>query len=162
MQFAVSPAYFSVKYSKQQKIGKAVLVFPIFHSIGSMQAQAFSSSTTGQPRRRMASRSWVASKTGFSPQRSRSSAAAAADAFAAQGALPAGGAGAQLRILIRELPLVACAMGRGVDAKTHLLVTGAMVGCSAVRADHDVVLKGQRLAAALTGTAIIFRNDILL
>ena len=78
MQFAVSPAYFSVKYSKQQKIGKAVLVFPIFHSIGSMQAQAFSSSTTGQPRRRMASRSWVASKTGFSPQRSRSSAAAAA------------------------------------------------------------------------------------
>ena len=45
MQFAVSPAYFSVKYSKQQKIGKAVLVFPIFHSIGSMQAQAFSSST---------------------------------------------------------------------------------------------------------------------
>ena len=34
MQFAVSPAYFSVKYSKQQKIGKAVLVFPIFHSIG--------------------------------------------------------------------------------------------------------------------------------
>ena len=90
------------------------------------------------------------------------SAAAAADAFAAQGALPAGGAGAQLRILIRELPLVACAMGRSVDAQTHLLITGAMVGCSAVRADHDVVLKGQRLAAALTGTAIIFRHDILL
>ena len=90
------------------------------------------------------------------------SAAAAADAFAAQGALPTGGAGAQLCILIRELPLVACAMGRGVDAKTHLLVTGAVIGCTAVRADHDVVLKGQRLAAALTGTAIIFRHDILL
>ena len=49
-----------------------------------------------------------------------------------RGALPAGGAGAQLRILIRELPLVACAMGRGVDAKTHLLVTGAMVGLSLI------------------------------
>ena len=90
------------------------------------------------------------------------SAAAAADAFAAQGALPTGGAGAQLCILIRELPLVACAMGRGMDAQTHLLITGAVIGCTAVRADHDVVLKGQRLAAALTGTAIIFRHDILL
>ena len=46
---------------------------------------------------------------------------------------------------------------------THLDVyKRQMVGCSAVRADHDVVLKGQRLAAALTGTAIIFRHDILL
>jgi hypothetical protein len=53
-------------------------------------------------------------------------------------------------------------MGRGVDAQTHFLVTGAVIGCTAVRADHDVVLKGQRLAAALTGTAIIFRHDILL
>ena len=69
---------------------------------------------------------------------------------------------AQLRILIRELPLVACAMGRGVDAQTHFLITGAVIGCTAVRADHNVVLKGQRLAAALTGTAIIFRHDILL
>ena len=90
------------------------------------------------------------------------SAAAAADALAAQGTLPTGGAGTQLGILIRELPLVACAMGRGVDAQTHFFVTGAVVGCTAVRADHDVVLKGQRLAAALTGTAIIFRHDILL
>ena len=55
-----------------------------------------------------------------------------------------------------------CAMGRGVDAQTHFFVTGAVVGCTAVRADHDVVLKGQRLAAALTGTAIIFRHDLLL
>ncbi|EDP21806.1 hypothetical protein FAEPRAM212_01628 [Faecalibacterium prausnitzii M21/2] len=98
----------------------------------------------------------------FCALRGQGSAAAAADILAAQGALPAGGTGAQLRILIRKLPFIACAMGRGVDAQTHLLVTGAVIGCTAVRADHDVVLKGQRLAAALTGTAIIFRHDILL
>ena len=94
--------------------------------------------------------------------RGQGSAAAAADAFAAQSTLPTGGAGAQLCILIRKLPLIACAMGGGVDAQPHLLVTGAVVGRTAVRADHDVVLEGQRLTAALTGTAIIFRHDILL
>ncbi len=98
----------------------------------------------------------------FCTLRGQGSAAAAADAFRCAGCVPTGGAGAQLCILIRELTLIACAMGRGMDAQTHLLITGAVIGCTAVRADHDVVLKGQRLAAALTGTAIIFRHDILL
>jgi hypothetical protein len=36
-----------------------------------------------------------------------------------------------------------------------------VIGGTAVRADHDVIFQGQRLTAALAGTAIIFRHVFL-
>ena len=93
--------------------------------------------------------------------RGQGSAAAAADLFAAQRALPAAGAGAQFGILIREMPLVPGCMGGAVDAAAQLFVAGTVIGGTAVRADHDVIFQGQRLTAALAGTAIIFRHVFL-
>ena len=93
--------------------------------------------------------------------RGQGSAAAAAGLFAAQRALPAAGAGAQFGILIREMPLVPGCMGGAVDAAAQLFVAGTVIGGTAVRADHDVIFQGQRLTAALAGTAIIFRHVFL-
>jgi hypothetical protein len=53
-------------------------------------------------------------------------------------------------------------MGGGVDAAAKLFVALAVIGCAAVRADHDIIGQRQRSAAAFTGTAIIFRHDFLL
>ena len=88
-------------------------------------------------------------------------AAAAAFFCIPQGALAAGRAGAELALLVGELPLVTGGMGGAVDALAQLLVAGAVIGRAAVGADHDVILKGERLAAALTRTAIVFWHNIL-
>ena len=87
--------------------------------------------------------------------------AAAAVLFAAQGALATAGAGAQLIFLVREFPFVPCCVGRAVDAAAQFLVTGAVIRRAAVGADNDVVPEGERLAAALTRAAIIFRHKFL-
>ena len=97
----------------------------------------------------------------FCALRGQGSAAAAAGLFAAQRALPAAGAGAQFGILIREMPLVPGRMGGAVDAAAQLFVAGTVIGGTAVRTDHDVIFQGQRLTAALAGTAIIFRHVFL-
>ena len=88
--------------------------------------------------------------------------AAAAYRLGTQGALTAAGAGAQFFILVRKLPFIACAVGGGMDAAAQLLVALAVIGCAAVRADHDIIGQRQRSAAAFAGTAIIFRHDFLL
>jgi len=95
------------------------------------------------------------------PLRRQGRTAAAADRLTAQGALAAGRAGAQLTFLIRELPLVSGGVGRGMDAAAELFITIAVIRRAAVGADNDVVLQCQRLAAALTGAAIIFGHKIL-
>ena len=51
--------------------------------------------------------------------------------------------------------------GGAVDAAAQFLVTGAVIRRAAVGADNDVVLEGERLAAALTRAAIIFRHKFL-
>ena len=88
--------------------------------------------------------------------------AAAAGRLGTQGAFAAARAGAQRGVLVGELPLIARAVGGGVDAAAQLFVTVAVVGRTAVGADDDIVFEGERLCAALTGTAIIFRHGILL
>ena len=70
--------------------------------------------------------------------RGQSRAAAAAHSLAAQGTLTAGRAGAQLGFLIRELPFIP-AVSRGVDAAAELIVAAAVIRCTAVRADDDIV-----------------------
>ncbi len=70
--------------------------------------------------------------------------------------------GAQSIVFVRERPFIARAMGGGVDAAAKLFVALAVIGCAAVRADHDIIGQRQRSAAAFTGTAIIFRYDFLL
>ena len=95
------------------------------------------------------------------PLRGQGRTAAAADRFTAQGALAAGRAGAQLTFLIGELPLVSGGVGRGMDAAAELFITIAVIRRAAVGADNDIVLQCQRLAAALTGAAIIFGHKIL-
>ena len=47
---------------------------------------------------------------------------------------------------------------RSVDTAAQLFVAGAVIGCAAIRADHDVVSQRQRGAAALTRAAIILRH----
>ena len=94
------------------------------------------------------------------PTRGASTAAAAA-LFGAKGALTAAGAGAQFGIPIREMPLVPGRMGGAVDAAAQFFVTIPVIRCAAVRADNDIVPQCQRLAAALAGTAIIFRHVFL-
>ena len=97
----------------------------------------------------------------FGPLRRQHRAAAAAVLFAAQCPLAARRAGAQLRFLIRELPLVSGGMGGAVDAAAQFFVTIPVIRCAAVRADNDIVPQCQRLAAALAGTAIIFWHNFL-
>ena len=63
--------------------------------------------------------------------------------------------------MIPEAEEAVNAVGKAVDAAAQFFVTGAVIGGTAVRADHDVVFQGQRLAAALAGTAIIFRHVFL-
>ena len=94
--------------------------------------------------------------------RRKNGTAAAAALFGAQGALAAAGAGAQSIVFVRERPFIARAMGGGVDAAAKLFVALAVIGCAAVRADHDIIGQRQRSAAAFAGTAIIFRHDFLL
>ena len=94
--------------------------------------------------------------------RRKNGTAAAAALFGAQGALTAAGAGAQSIVFVRERPFIARAMGGGVDAAAKLFVALAVIGCAAVRADHDIIGQRQRSAAAFAGTAIIFRHDFLL
>jgi len=52
--------------------------------------------------------------------------------------------------------------GCGHDPAAKLFVALAVIGCAAVRADHDIIGQRQRSAAAFAGTAIIFRHDFLL
>ena len=97
----------------------------------------------------------------FGPFRRQHGTAAAAVVLAAQGALAAGRAGAQLGFLIRELPFVSGGMSWAVDAAAQFFITIPVVRCAAVGADDDVVLQRQRLAAALAGAAIIFWHNFL-
>ena len=52
-------------------------------------------------------------------------------------------------------------VGGAVDALAQLLVADAVIRRAAVGADHDVILKCEGLAAALTRTAIVFWHNIL-
>ena len=95
------------------------------------------------------------------PLGGKHSTAAAAGFLIPQGALAAGRTGAELALLVGELPLVAGGVGRAVDALAQLLVADAVIRRAAVGADHDVILKCEGLAAALTRTAIVFWHNIL-
>ena len=103
----------------------------------------------------------VAGRRRLLPLGGQHSTAAAAGFLIPQGALAAGRTGAELALLVGELPLVTGGVGGAVDALAQLLVADAVIRCAAVGADHDVILKCEGLAAALTRTAIVFWHNIL-
>ena len=52
-------------------------------------------------------------------------------------------------------------VGGAVNALAQLLVADAVIRRAAVGADHDIILKCEGLATALTRTAIVFWHNIL-